>query len=288
MMTWQLLLLGYLVLGTASYLWRRQLAKTFAQANRLVNAFFFVAVLYPIGLIVAALTTPDLSIGWASFWLLVIIGAIFPFANLLIYRANKDLDAGLFTIISDLIPVTAIVFGWLLLDEGLTGQQLLGTGIILLATLLVTLPQLKQHMRHNRIALICAFAAVVMVGVGFVFERYMLTRMDFGAYIVFGWGLQMVWSVLFAWPERKKCKVLLDPKIRGKLLGFSLSSTFRGLCIVGALYLSGNVSVVMASASFLTVLVVVAAYCILKEKEQLWLKLGAASLGVIGLILINL
>lgn len=287
-MTWQLLLVGYLVLGTASYLWRRQLARTFARANRLVNAFFFVAVLYPIGLFVAILTTPDLSIGWASFWLLLFGGALFPFVNLLIYRANRDMDAGLFTIISDLIPVVSITAGWLLLNEGLSGQQLIGAAIILLAALLVTLPQLKHHMRNNRVAMICALSAVTLLGLGFVFERYMLTRMDFGAYIVFGWGFQMLWGVVFAWRERKSYKILFDPKIRGKLWAFSLSSTFRGLCIVGALYLSGNVSVVMASASFLTVLVVVAAYFILKEKEWLWLKLGAATLGVIGLLLINI
>ena len=287
-MTWQLLLICYLMLGTASYLWRRQLAKTFARANRLVNAFFFVVVLYPIGLVVAALTTPDLSIGWASFWMLLIGSVVFPFSNLLAYRANRDMDAGLFTIISDLIPVVSITAGWLLLKEGLTGQQLIGAGIILVAALLVTLPQLKHHMRNNPRALACAIAAVILVGLGFVFERYMLTRMDFGAYIMFGWGLQMVWGVLFALPERKSYKMLFDPNIRSKLWAYSLSCTFRGLCIVGALYLSGNVSVVMASASFLTVLVVVAAYFILKEKEWLWLKLGAATLGVIGLVLINL
>ncbi|HZM64031.1 MAG TPA: EamA family transporter [Candidatus Saccharimonadales bacterium] len=287
-MTWQLLLLGYLVLGTVSYLLRRQLAKTFAKANRLVNAFFFVAVLYPIGLLVAAFTTPDLAIGWTSVLLLVIFGAIFPASNLLVYRANRDLDAGLFTIISDLIPVVSITVGWLALHETLSGQQLIGAAIILMATLLVTLPQLKHHMVHNKSALICAIVAVVAIGVGFVFERYLMTRMDFGAYLIFGWGAQMVWGVLLALPERKSYKMLLDPKIRGKLLGFSITSALRGLCIGGALFLSGNVSVVMASASFLTVLVVIAAYCILKEKEWLWLKLGAASLGVAGLLLINL
>ena len=143
-------------------------------------------------------------------------------------------------------------------------------------------------MRNNRTAMLCAVSAVILLGLGFVFERYMLTRMDFGAYIVFGWGLQMVWGVLFALPERKSYKILFDPKIRKKLWAYSLSSTFRGLCIVGALYLSGNVSVVMASASFLTVLVVIAAYYILKEKDWMWLKMGAATLGFAGLLLINL
>lgn len=287
-MPWQFLLIGYLILGTASYLWRRQLAKTFARANRLVNAFFFVAVLYPVGLFIASLTTPDLSIGWTSFFFLLLGGAIFPFANLLTYRANRDLDAGLFTIISDLIPVVSITGGWLLLNERLVGWEFVGAAIILLSTMLVTIPQLKHHMRHNTRALFCAVAGVTILGLGFVFERYMLTRMDFGAYLVFGWGFQMLWGVLFAWPERKSINLLRDKKIRRPLWGYSISSTFRGLCLVGALYLSGNVSVVMASASFLTVLVVVAAYFILKERDALWIKLAAATFGFAGLLLINL
>lgn len=287
-MSWQFLLIGYLILGTASYLWRRQLAKTFARANRLVNAFFFVAVLYPVGLFIASLTTPDLSIGWISFFFLLLGGAIFPFANLLTYRANRDLDAGLFTIISDLIPVVSITGGWLLLNERLASWEVVGAAIILLSTMLVTIPQLKHHMRHNTRALFCAVTGVTILGLGFVFERYMLTRMDFGAYLVFGWGFQMLWGVLFAWPERKSINLLRDKKIRRPLWGYSISSTFRGLCLVGALYLSGNVSVVMASASFLTVLVVVAAYFILKERDALWIKLAAATLGFAGLLLINL
>src|SRR5699024_8140419 len=106
---------------------------------------------------------------------------------------------------------------------------------------LVTIPQLKHHMRHSRSALIYAGIAVVLIGLGFVFERYLMTRMDFGAYLIFGWGAQMLWGVLFALPERKSYKILLDPKIKGKLLGFSVTSALRGLCIGGALYLSGNV-----------------------------------------------
>lgn len=288
-MDWQLLLLGYLVLGTASYLWRRQLAQTFAKANRLVNAFFFVAVLYPIGLLVALLTSPNLAIGWENFLLLLAGGAIFPVANLFAYRANRHLDAGLFSIITDVIPVVSILGGTFLLNETLNGPQWLGAAIIFVAALMVSFSQLRRNRSIDRSsALLDALTAVILIGLGFVFERYMMTRMDFGAYLVFGWGAQMLWAVGAAWPERKSYRVLKDPKIRGKLLGFSLSSALRGLCIAGALFVSGNVSVVMASASFLTILVVVAAYFVLKEHEWLWLKLGAAGLGLAGLLLINL
>ena len=288
-MNWQLLLVAYLILGTATFLWRRQLAKAFAHHNRLVNAFFFVAVLYPIGLVVSLFTSPDLAIGWTSLLLLLLGGSIFPLSNLLAYRANRDIDAGLFTIISNITPVVSIAAASIFLHETLTSKQLIGAAIILLAAIVVTVPQLKHHMIHNRVAMVFALTAVVIIGLGFVFERYMLTRMDFGAYLVFGWGAQMLWSVGLAWRERHSLQSMLrDVQLRVPLLGYSLSATLRGLCFVGAMALSGNASVVAAWISFLTVMVVLAAYFILKESELLWLKLGGASMGVVGLIMLNI
>lgn len=288
-MDWQLLLVAYLILGTSTFLWRRQLAKAFAHHNRLVNAFFFVAVLYPIGLIVALFTSPNLAIGWTSLCLLLLGGGIFPLSNLLAYRANRDIDAGLYTIISNITPVVSIAAASIFLHETLTGKQFIGAAIILVAAILVTLPQLRHHMIHNRGALGYALVSVVIIGLGFVFERYMLTRMDFGAYLVFGWGAQVLWGVGLAWRDRRALKGMLrDVQLRIPLLGYSLSATLRGLCFVGAMALSGNASIVAAWISFLTVMVVLAAYFILKESEWLWLKLGGASIGVVGLLLLNL
>ena len=287
-MGWQLLLILYLILTTATYLSRRQLAMSFASHNRIVNAFSFVAAVYPVGLIVAAFNSPDLGIGWWNFLLLVIGGAIFPISYLLAYRANKDVDAGLYTIINNIAPVVSIILATLWLNETLTGIQLLGAGIILIATTVVTLPQVGKHLVKNRHALICAFVAVVLIGIGIVYERYMLTRIDFGAYLVYGWGLQTLWIVAFAWNQRHTLKALKKPKMRKPLISYSLSLALRGICFVSALRLSGNASFVVAFVSFMPVLIVLSAFFVLNEHDHLRLKLGGAALGVAGLLLLNL
>ena len=286
-MTWQLLLIGYLVFGTAGYLLRRHLAQTFAKHNRLVNAFFFVAVLYPVGLLVAAFTSPNLSIGWLNALFLLAGSGIFPLINVLAYRASKDVDAGLYTILNNLTPIVTIIAASLLLHESLNDRQLLGAVIIITSAFLATLPKLRHRATSNSAGMLFALTSVVLLGLAIVYERWMLTRIDFGAYLVFGWGAQTLWMVIMAWPERKNIRVLQNKKYFWPVLGYGIANAFKGLGFVGALKLSGNASVVGAFASFMAVVVVLAAYVALKEREWLWFKLAAAAIGTAGLIILN-
>lgn len=286
-MTWQLLLTFYLILGTAAYIIRRQLATTLAQHNRLINGFFFIAVLYPLGLIVASLSNPNLSIGWLNLIILLIGSAIFPLINSLTFRASKDVDAGLHTIINNLTPIITILAATILLNESLNSQQQLGAVIVITSTFLAILPRLRHRSTSSSSGLIFALASVSLLGLAIVFELWMLTRIDFGAYLVFGWGAQTLWMAIVAWPERQNIRILKVKANFLPILGYGITNAFKGLCFVGALKLSGNASSVGASASFMAVLVVLSAYFILKEKEWLWFKVGAAVLGTVGLIILN-
>lgn len=277
----------FLVLGTAGYLLRRKLAQTLTRHNRLVHGFFFIAVLYPLGLAVGFITAPDLAIGWLNFFILLAGSAVYPVINLLAFRANRDVDAGLSTILYNLSPIVTITAAWLLLHERLDDQQLLGAVIIMTAAFLATLPRLARRSRSNLPGILFALASVVLLGFAIVYERWMLTRMDFGAYLVFGWGAQALWMAVIAWPERKNLKVLGERKNFVPVLVYGLAHAFKGLCFVAALKLSGNAAAVGAFASFMAVLVVLAAYVALKEKEWLWFKLGAAAVGTAGLIILN-
>lgn len=286
-MTWQLLLIGFLALAPASYLFRRVLAQTLSQHNRLINGFFFIGLLYPTGLIVAFFSSPNLRIGWLNLLYLLVGSAVFPVVNLLAFRANKDVDAGLYTILNNLTPIVTITTATLLLNERLTDQQLLGAVIILCSAFLISLPQLRNRSTSKSTGVAFALASVILLGIGVTFERFMLNRMDFGAYLVFGWGAQTLWMAILAWPERKSIKVLRGPKFK-QILGYGLCSALKGLCFVGALKLSGNASVVSAFSSFTAVLVVISAYIVLKEKDWIWFKIGSATLGTFGLIILNM
>jgi len=212
---------------------------------------------------------------------------IFPVINLLAYRANKDVDAGLYTILNNLTPIITITTAWLLLNEGLSNRQLLGAAIIITSTFLASLPNLLNRSRTKTIGFVYALASVSLLGLAITFERYMLTRMDFGAYLVFGWGAQTLWMTILAWPERKNLNLLRSSRVAKPIIGYGLTNTFKGLCFVGALRLSGNASLVSAFSSFMAVLVVLAAYFALKEKEWLAFKIVAAVIGAFGLIILN-
>lgn len=286
-MAWQLLILGYLVLGGGAYLIRRRLAVAFTEYSRVINGFFFIVILYPLGLIIAAFSSPNLSIGWLNLILLLIGSVIFPVINLLAYRASKDIDAGLYTILHNFIPIITVTAAWILLGEGLNDYQLFGAAIIVISAFWATFPKFKHGSKSSSAGLMIGLAAILLLGLAIVYERWMLTRVDFGAYLVYGWGAQTLWMAIIAWRKRTQLKILKDRKTFLQVLAYGFTNAFKGVCLVGALVLSGNASIVGASTGFMAALVVLAAYYILKETELLWFKVSAAVVGAIGFIILN-
>lgn len=287
LMTWQLLLSIYLVLNTASYLLQRKLGQTLAEHKRLVSGFFFLVIHYPMGLLVAVYSSPDLSIGWLNVLLLLVGSWVFPLIIILSLKASKDVDAGYFTILSNLTPIVTIVAATLLLNERLNNHQLLGAAIIIASAFLITLPKLRHHMKTRTSGLVVALACFLLAGLAIVYERWMLVRIGFGAYLIFGWGAQTLYMAIIAWPERKHLTILNDRKHFLPIFSFAFSGSVKGILSVAALKLSGNASLFGAFVSFSTILVVPAAYFVLKEKDWLWLKVGAAAMGTIGLVILN-
>jgi len=286
-MTWQLLLVIYLILATSSFLLRRKLGKSYPKYNRFVNWFFFLGTLYPIGIVVALSLHENLHISLHDFVIILAAELVFPLINLSQYKASKDVDAGLFTIVNNLTPIITITTAWILLHEGLDSREFVGAVIIIASTFIVSFPGLLNRSKSKATGLMFVLLSVCMLGVATTFERWMLTRISFSAYLIFGWGFQTLWMTVIAWPQRKYIKILKNPKLRMPIIAFGLVNTFKGLCWLGALRLSGNASLVSAFGSFTAVLVVLSAYFALKERKHLAIKLTAALVGAIGLIILN-
>jgi len=274
--------------GHGAYLLRRRVAQTMPEHNLFVNWFFYLWVLYPVGLIAAAILHPSLQIGWDNVVLLLVGELVFPLISICMYRANQEIDAGLFSIISNLAPVVTIITAWVLLHERLFGHQLLGAVLVVASAFVATLPKLLRRTHSSGRGVFFALLSTLLIGLGVTYERFMLSRVEFGAYLVYGWGAQALWMTILAWPQRKKLALLKQPKIAKLTIALALMSTFQGLCFVAALNLSGNASIVSVFRSFLSVLIVLSAYYVLKERGQLALKISAAGTGVAGLILLNI
>jgi drug/metabolite transporter (DMT)-like permease len=287
-MSWQFLLIVYLVLTTVAGLLQRRLGQAIPQHNRLVNGFFFVCIHYPIGLVTASIIGFHLDIGWTNAIILAGGGIAFPISGILAYRASKDVDASLFGILQNFQPVITIILAVLLLSQHLNVQQLIGALIIIGSALTVSSVSYSHGSKSTRTGLMIALLAIALMGLETVYESWMLGRLDFGTYIVFGLGSQTFWMAVFAWPQRRNIRKIINRKYGPTVLVSSLSKSLKGLAFVGALYLSKSASLVSAFISFLPVMMVVAGYLFLHEKQYLKLKISAAIVGSAGLIILSL
>lgn len=286
-MTWQVYIAGYLVFATASFLLRRSLAKTFQKYNQLVNLVFFLFFLYPGGLLLSLFVPHNLSIGFTNLLILLTGSLAFPIVNLAAYKASEHLDASIYSLISNLAPIFTISGALLTLDETLTWEQFIGAVLLITSAIVVVLPSIRARKLQtaNYKSVLLAISGVALLGFAIVFERFMLQRIDFGAYLIIGWGAQVLWAVSIALKRGVNLKVLKNTQTARPILIYGLINTLKAICFISALRL-GTASLVSASTSFVAVLVVIAAYFILREHDHPYIKFSAAVASSIGLYLL--
>lgn len=283
---WQLFIVGYFIFGAASYLLRRVLAKRLSEHNRLINAIFFLFFLAPTAVILSFFFPHDLDIGITN--LLIVFGGsiIWPLLGIASFRANKDVDVGVFAIISNLSPLFTLAIALTLLNERLSVVQFIGIGLLVVSGIVAA----SSHLKHNRAStqgiLFCLLSAVVL-GIAVAFESFMLHRIDFGSYLLYGWGSQVFWAVALAARDFRKLPVLLrDSQTRTPLIAWGASSSLRSVAFISALKISGSAALISAVTDFMSVVIVIAGYLFLHERGHMVQKVVGAIVGVVGLLLI--
>lgn len=286
---WQLSLTFYFILGATSYVLRRVLAQKLGEHNRLINAIFFVFFLLPATIFLSFFFPHNLNVGTLNLFFLFGGSIIWPLFNIVAFRANKEVDVSIFTIINNLSPIFTLVIALPLLHETLKMQQFFGVGLLIVSGVLAASTQLRKHNRAsvNGISL-CILSAAVL-GIAVAYERFMLNRIDFGAYLIFGWGSQIIWSILLAGKELKKLPKLFNKQAetRNVLIIWGATSALKSVGFILALMLSGSASLISAASDFMSVAVVIAAYFFLKERQHMSHKWIAATLGIAGLLFIT-
>lgn len=285
---WQLLILLYFVFGTAYYLLRRVLAQKIPEYNRLVNAIFFGGFLLPAGAILAFLFPHNLHIGLVNTVLLLAGSLIYPIGYVVAFKANETTDVGIFTIISNLTPLVTITLALPLLHETLNAWQTLGAGLIVVSGVIAAFSQIRDNRRTGVSGVAMCVLYAVIIGVAITYERFMLSRVDFGAYLVYGWGAQIAWGIFLARKEITKISLLFtkDRQTTRAVLGMGLAGALRSVCFIGALAISRSASLISSSTNFLSVAVIFGAYIFLRERNHMLQKTAAVIIGIAGLLLI--
>lgn len=282
-----LLLLNY-VFGTAGYLLRRKLAKDFPEHIPLMNSVFFICFLLPVGIVFALILPHDLNVGWTNLWYLLAGSIIWPGLNLISFYANKHTDVGIFTVISNISPLFTLAIALPFLGESFGAVQFAGIILLIFSGLIAASTQMDRQTPAKLHGIMLCFVSAIILGCAVAYERFMLSQVDLGAYVIYGWGAQIVWATLMARKDLGKIPSLFrkGSPTRNLLLAWGSTSVLKSVTFVSALKMS-TASVMSAASNFMSVAVVIAAYFFLKERSHLTYKLIAAGVGIVGLFLIT-
>lgn len=285
---WLIPLTVFFVAGTASNLLRRHLAQKEHLSPNLINLVFYVGFILPGGIVLGLLLphtfTPDLQ----TLGLLVFCSLIWPAYFVLAFKSNKHIDASVFSMIADLSPIVTAMIAYFLFTERLTSLQIVGVLALILSGVIAMYPDITSKVKVRIFGIQIALVCMLLLGVGVAVEKLVYDVAGIGTYFLFCWTLQVFWMVIIARKEISQLPALFNDKRERVLVLFhGLAGLLRSASFAFALLLSTSASLMNAASNFLTACILVGAYFILREKNNLRFKIAGSAVGLIGLLLVS-
>jgi len=292
-MPWQFSVLFYVFLSSSRAIVNRRIGLLKQDVSLYALSASFICVA-SVGVVSSLLLPGNINHTAArEAWIFIVGGgSLFAVLNLLVLKLFRYVPASIAVFMSLLNTLSVIIFAYVLTSESLTGVQWLGAGVLLTAVILIALiAQKRKGVKKHQNMLLgtgLAVAAALLFGPAIVNENYLIGRIGIETYLLYGWGLQAIMSLLLAFTLRDKSKSTrkLPAKVHklvwlyGGLLGAA------GFFFVQSLNDSGNSSVTSISATARVAVVVVFSYVLLGEKDNLKLKLLGLVITGIGLTLL--
>lgn len=230
---------------------------------------------------------------WQARYYLVIGGSALGLQNYLVFKIYRILPASVVAILSLMNPLAVVLLATLVVGERLTSIQVLGSLILLSSVLILNLKTVKNDKPRRRIYKISlslgfatALSIAMLFGVGIVNERYLLERLGLSTYLIFGWGSQFFSAIVIVILNRGKLVFPKKISTHFQVWSSALLLAMAGFMFVLTQLNSNSSSLSSLSASFKVVLVVLLSYVILKEKDNLPLKLVCTVFSGLGLYLL--
>lgn len=227
---------------------------------------------------------------WNSRYFIALMAFGIGLGNLLSIKLFRLLPASIVAILVLLNPLSAVIFSLLFLGEELTVVQWAGAALVFAGVLSVQLISKVTKIRKKKVAihigLVLATALALLYGIGITTEKYLLDRMGMSTYVIYGWGSQLLMSLLIAllmWKQfslPKTAKYYIYSFRYGLLLGAS------GLLYVFTQVQNNSASLTVIGSSSKVALTVFLAYLLLNEREHVLLKSLGIALSGIGMWLL--
>jgi len=274
--------LFYFVAATISPLQRRHLALAGQSSGQLALAFrvsFAVAVL---GLLLPFFSRLEFKGDALQLAFLTLVSGVFGAASIASqYWAQEHVEAGITTLVNNIYTPVTIILATLLLGEGLTSMQTMGTVLLFASILTISKKHHLGRLRFDKyfVAMILSGAAL---GIALTAERALINATGLATGTLLSWWAQALGlgaaALLFG---AKTTYTHKDTLVTGSLRYLQLLSW------VLLVYVARNLSVVSAVTTFKVVIVFIVAAIFLREREDMMRKIIGSSIAVVGLLLMG-
>lgn len=197
------------------------------------------------------------------------------------FVAQKHVEAGVSTLVNNIYTPITILLATTFLNEKLTTQQILGTGLLLIAIILISKKHKIGKFHFDRYFLLMIVSGIT-IGICLTAERALQKTTGFTAGTILSWWAQCGVLGLAAILTKSK-----SPYSRRDVVTTGVLRFLQSLSWVILIFVVGNLSIVSAVTTFKVVVIFVAAALFLHEREDLPRKIVGSIIALAGLLLMK-
>lgn len=219
-------------------------------------------------------------------------GLLFSIINLFAIRLFRYVPASVAEFMLLLNTLSVLYIARIFLNESLTTKQIIGAGILLFVIILIgyTASKKKKKSSNRQIVLgvLLALATAILIGPAITNEKYLIDNIGMETYVIYGWGLQAFFSFILALmlKEKYSAKHKLSVNEHINVWVYSLLLAFSGIMFVLSLRNSNSASLPALTSTAKVAGTVLMAYVLLKERDNLPIKIFGIILTFVGLFLL--
>jgi drug/metabolite transporter (DMT)-like permease len=276
--------LFYFVTSSASSLQRRFLIKQkeFTVSEQITFTFQCISMLFLGSLFFPFFSPFYLSGGFWHLFSLALICLVFGTAsNIASYVAIKHMDAGVSSLIWNIYTPVTIFLSSILLHEGLSITQIIGTLLLLIAIVIISKKHRVGRFSFDKYFLLTLLGGVLISAV-LIAERALQHKTGFSAGVMISWGAQTIGLGLASllWGHK-------HTYTNTEVLTTGGLQFIQALSYVTLVWTVGNLSIVSSITTFKVVIVFITAALFLHEREDMPRKILGSLIAVIGLLLMK-
>lgn len=210
---------------------------------------------------------------------------VYALGSLMTFKANKSISLSKFTIIFASRLFVTIIISSILFNEKLTIIQLIGSILLLISTLVVTVDSRKIFESVSK-GEVFALIAAICFGISISLDSYVLRTVPIFPYLTVGYSVPGIFVLLANTKEIKSFKTYLNLSAFSKILLYSLLSAITGITYMKMLQISSNAPLISSLFQVSTVITVILGIILLKEYKNLTKKIVGIVICFVGLLLL--